>query len=76
MCVWINDFVAKKTPPPSLKKLMRLRLIKTVGSTGLFIAGLLLDKSTVVPFLLVFALFYIAYSIIETKLMLIFSKAP
>lgn len=73
LCLLLNDFSKKKTEAPSLKKLTLLKLVKVIGAITLFVAGLVIDKSTVVPFLVVFVIFYIAYSVFETKLMLLFS---
>ena len=69
-----DNYLKRNANPPSLKQLMLIRMIKTIGSICVFVVGLLLDKSAIVSFAIVFVIFYAAYSIFETKLMLLFQK--
>jgi hypothetical protein len=65
---------SKKEEGPPMRRLMLLRLVKTVGSLLVLVAGILLDKVHVLPYIITFVLFYLVYLWFETKVMLSLNK--
>lgn len=51
----------------SLKNIMLLRIIRILGGITLLVAGLLLDKTHTVSFVIVFVVYYVIYLFLETK---------